>query len=641
MRRLLIVLLMFVASIATVGASAAQERIALIVGNADYTVAPKVLNTTNDARLLAEGLRRLGFVIFNPANPDTPVLNVGTRAEFATLLQQFKDASRSYSTSLAYFSGHGVQINGAQYLLPTRAPLDPTGASYLPFSDFFVSLQGTSVKMLLLDACRDEAFGARAGVSSFGAVGPDTELLNDTVMKFYAAQPGRQAWSYGRNPDFSPFAYAFVRSALRPRSELLNVLRYVREDVRADTQAYRPPQFPDLDLKSRDLFYFNQHETRDLNEPPLPVLTRARAQANTPSLPPATPPQVPLDADRMGRDNAVLELLDVLRATTLEELKARAATEPAAAYLVAIAYNEGIGVATDRVEFDRWARAARASDFPPGVYLHGYLVLTGRGLQRAPNVPAAIPLLEKAAQLRVPKADYMLGRIYFGEFDTTAARFGDPAKASLYLKRAADARLPDAMLTYGRLLYCGRTGDWGRMNAACLAREGTFLAPITARSAALDQRRRTGLDYIRRAAEARNEYAHSILCVIADTAGRYAEARASCIRAAQMGEHNAQGRLGDSYMYGRPLTGGGAPNYVEAFNYFVQATSGDPACTAGNLACRREDDNHSLGKLACLYALGRGRAVDKRTAKLLWDRSGRAGWESGAARPCERALNAL
>ena len=149
-------------------AEAAQPRAALIIGNAAYQGIP-LTNPVNDARDMADALKRLGFAV--------TLLTEADRRSMIEAIQAFGDTLTDGSAALVYFSGHGLQSQGSNYLIPLGANIKKEADIEFETVDanrILAHLQeanGKGVNILILDACRDNPFkgfmkSAKTGLAS-------------------------------------------------------------------------------------------------------------------------------------------------------------------------------------------------------------------------------------------------------------------------------------------------------------------------------------------------------------------------------------------------------------------------------------------------------------------------------------------
>ncbi|WP_292081349.1 caspase family protein [Mesorhizobium sp.] len=134
------------------GALAAQgNRVALVIGNSKYVYAPALPNPASDARLMADVLRKVGFNVIEGVDLDY--------AEMRDRLNKFTEASYDADTALIYYAGHGMQVNGKNYLIPVDAEL--TAPAHLKtrtvqMDELLAALPpDPAVGIVILDACRD------------------------------------------------------------------------------------------------------------------------------------------------------------------------------------------------------------------------------------------------------------------------------------------------------------------------------------------------------------------------------------------------------------------------------------------------------------------------------------------------------
>src|ERR1700743_3977258 len=149
----------------------AEKRVALVIGNNDYRNVPKLQKAVNDARTMGDTLKQLGFSVMVAEN-----LN---RQQFSQTLVAFDNSVGPGDTAFFFFAGHGFEIAGQNYLLPTDVPGATEGQEELVrdasvLADRIVErLQNKKVRtsILVFDACRNNPFersGTRAGAGGGG-----------------------------------------------------------------------------------------------------------------------------------------------------------------------------------------------------------------------------------------------------------------------------------------------------------------------------------------------------------------------------------------------------------------------------------------------------------------------------------------
>jgi uncharacterized caspase-like protein len=158
-RRIFILLALIVFS--PIVSIAQASRVALVIGNSTYQNIPQLDNPKNDAGLIANTLRDLGFTLIGGSaqlDLDKP--------SFDAAVQRFGAQLRGADVGLFFYAGHGVQVRGSNYLVPIGA--NPTREADVDFQMVDVSLvlrqmedSGTKLNLVVLDACRNNPFGGR------------------------------------------------------------------------------------------------------------------------------------------------------------------------------------------------------------------------------------------------------------------------------------------------------------------------------------------------------------------------------------------------------------------------------------------------------------------------------------------------
>jgi uncharacterized caspase-like protein len=236
LRRLGLVLILWV-GVAT--ASLAEKRVALLLAAEDYDQIRPLSNPANDARALEEVLEKLDFQVFIETNRD---LKRTRRA-----LEDFKEDAKGADVALLFFAGHGVAIDGVNYLLPTDVDVSSSARlaeTSLPLSEAQAVIQSVApVAIILLDACRDDPFAGGGTDEGRGATALEDDPPTapkptpglgrigraDGVLFAFAAAPGETA-SDGDEQN-SPFTAALVRHFATAGVELRTALTLVQQDV--------------------------------------------------------------------------------------------------------------------------------------------------------------------------------------------------------------------------------------------------------------------------------------------------------------------------------------------------------------------------------------------------------------------------
>lgn len=209
-----------------------SERLALVIGNGAYTAIPALPNPTNDANDVSALLSGLGFEV-------TTVTDAGLATMVASL-DEFATRAQDAEIALVFFAGHGVQVQGTNFLVPVDinvSSLDGFRNSALPLNDVFNFLNraAPATSIVILDACRDNPFAGVEGVSQGFSSGNASSAVTSnrpnsagTIIAFSAA-PGAVALD-GQDGN-SPYTAALLQWMPRPGMELSTMLRRVRRTV--------------------------------------------------------------------------------------------------------------------------------------------------------------------------------------------------------------------------------------------------------------------------------------------------------------------------------------------------------------------------------------------------------------------------
>ncbi|MGR3620853.1 caspase family protein [Pseudophaeobacter sp.] len=393
-------------------AAAARDRIALVVGMANYQFLPPLQNTHNDANGMAQTLEGIGF--------DVTLSLDATALEMTQLLDDFAFRSEVADLALIYFAGHGIEVQGENFLIPVDANVT---------SNRDVQRQSASLKQLLdavdrarkmriviLDSCRDNPLGdnivleastqaetttneTRGGGGGMAAADPD----RGTLVAF-AARDGQVALDgTGTN---SPYAQALMQKMVQPSLEISLMFRQVRDLVLQNTGNLQEP-----------------HTYGSLTGVPF-YLTGASV-AGSEALPAGTSEAwSALKPDQEEQLLALAELGDTRSMLGLAYMRlnpnagrfdpaaavaflqrAADAGAPEAQFELAKLYERGTGVATDPQKALQLYQAAARQNFADAINDLGFLHHQG-GLGLPANPQKAYGFFQRAAELRHPQAQF-------------------------------------------------------------------------------------------------------------------------------------------------------------------------------------------------------------------------------------------
>lgn len=230
--------------------ASAETRVALVVGNSTYQNVPRLNNPTSDARLMADTLRSLGFEL------------VGGSAQLDLDKASFDNAARSFGRQLQgaevglfYYAGHGLQVRGANYLVPVNAnPAREADLDYEPEDVALVLRQmegaGTRLNLIFLDACRNNPFGGRGLRASESGLA-QMRAPEGTLISF-ATQPGSVALD--GTGGHSPFTNALARTIQKPGLGIFDAINEVGLAVKLATGGSQQPWFSTSPINGA--FYF-------------------------------------------------------------------------------------------------------------------------------------------------------------------------------------------------------------------------------------------------------------------------------------------------------------------------------------------------------------------------------------------------
>lgn len=165
-----------------------NKRIALVIGNADYVQSAKLNNTLNDANAMANVLQQLGFEVIKLTN--------ATYEQMKNAIYTFGDRIADANVSLFYYAGHGLEVDGSNYLVPVDANIQSAldvKLKAIPMTGVLRTMEFTNdegLNMIILDACRNNPFptGKRSSGSGLAQIQPPSGTLIA-----YATDPGSVA----------------------------------------------------------------------------------------------------------------------------------------------------------------------------------------------------------------------------------------------------------------------------------------------------------------------------------------------------------------------------------------------------------------------------------------------------------------
>jgi uncharacterized caspase-like protein len=243
------------------------RRVALVIGNSVYKNVPTLTNPSHDADAIAGTLRAIGF-------EKVTLIKDTTRENSINALRQFAVEVEGADWAVVYYAGHGIEMNGINYLIPVDAVLAAdrdVQFEAVPLDQVLIAVEGAKkLKLVLLDACRDNPFaptmrrttapaavtastgGATVGSRSIGRGLGEVKVSGATLVVF-AAKNGQTALD-GEGDD-SPFAVAVTQRVATPGVEINKVFRLLRDDVMEATAGRQEP-YTYGSLPGKEDFFF-------------------------------------------------------------------------------------------------------------------------------------------------------------------------------------------------------------------------------------------------------------------------------------------------------------------------------------------------------------------------------------------------
>ena len=229
-------LLVLAAGGAVMAQGGAAERVALVIGNSDYEHAGELANPVNDATAMRDALTRLGFDVVFSRDADEEAME--------DALEEFEGRSAGADLALVFYAGHGMEMDGENYLVPVDARLasaPAVGRETIPLDAVLNAVADATTRIVILDACRNNPFtrsmrgAVRANVRSGGLA---AVAAGAGSLVAYAAAEGDVAEDgVGRH---SPFTEALLAQIEQPGVDVRIMLGNVGEAVRAGTRRQQP-----------------------------------------------------------------------------------------------------------------------------------------------------------------------------------------------------------------------------------------------------------------------------------------------------------------------------------------------------------------------------------------------------------------
>jgi len=210
---------------------------ALVIGNSNYGVSA-LINPTNDAQAISRRLAEFGFKV--------DLVLDGNRKSLISALTKYQTESSKYDINILYYAGHGIQLNGINYIIPVDMSLAPNGANVefdaIPVNSIVEKYMQANTKLVFLDACRDNPLSRSLQVASRSSGGSSRGLaameVGGGTLISYSTKDGSVALDGdGKN---SPYTEAML-AHMNERIDISLLLRKVRKTVMTKTNGKQVP----------------------------------------------------------------------------------------------------------------------------------------------------------------------------------------------------------------------------------------------------------------------------------------------------------------------------------------------------------------------------------------------------------------
>ena len=234
-----------------------EKRLALVIGNSDYSTFSKLKNPLNDARSIKDALKKRGFEVIYLTNSD--------KRTMVKAIHRFGKRLRYSSIGLFFYAGHAIEVDGKNYLIPIGSKIeDKSDAEFEAVEANRVLAKmddaGNRLNIVILDACRNDPFsrGSKGGLAA----------INDAkgVFVAYATAPGKTA-ADGKGKH-GLFTQHLLKQMNIPGNNLRDLFHNVRADVSGATDGKQWPFVSDGTVGD---FFFTLPDSSDTNVAKLDV----------------------------------------------------------------------------------------------------------------------------------------------------------------------------------------------------------------------------------------------------------------------------------------------------------------------------------------------------------------------------------
>mgnify|MGYP003707168923 CR=1 FL=1 len=357
----------------------AEKRVALVVGNSGYRHVSRLINPGNDAADVRAKLEGLGYQLFGGVDLD--------RAAMITAVTSFGRSAENADVAVVFYAGHGLQVNGQNYLVPVDASVESEAEldiSLVPMSIVMQQLsRGSRVNIALLDACRDNPFAKdlsrSMGTRAIGALGrglSPMRTISGTYIGYATAPDSVAQDGDGRN---SPFTTALLKFIDQPGLSLSDLMIEVRNEVIRATNGKQVP-WDTSSLTGRFYFKFEGALTVE-PAPPAAISPRPAAPPSAAGLPETRAPTGPAES-QSTRWAAVLRSNDAREWQRFLDDFPQGPYTAAAANNLGNLYATGNGVPHDDARAAALYRRGAELGEPDAMTNYGIMLMNARGVPR-------------------------------------------------------------------------------------------------------------------------------------------------------------------------------------------------------------------------------------------------------------------
>jgi uncharacterized caspase-like protein len=218
----------------------ADKRVALVLGNSAYQNVAPLPNPANDGAKMAATLKDAGFDVVDSRH-DLPA------AETRRALRDFADRARDADIAVVYYAGHGIEVDGSNYLIPVDAKLERDTDIYdeaFSLDRILIAIEpAKKLRLVILDACRDNPFSKKmkrtVATRAVGQGLAKVEPTSPNVLIAYSAKAGSTA-ADGDGTN-SPFTIALTHHLTTPGLDVRRAFGFVRDEVLKTTGNRQEP----------------------------------------------------------------------------------------------------------------------------------------------------------------------------------------------------------------------------------------------------------------------------------------------------------------------------------------------------------------------------------------------------------------